>query len=370
MTSEKIKIIQRAQKGDVLALARLHDIYYQDVYRYFYYRIDGERLIEDLTAGLFNRMAERISLFKPESGSFQAWLFSLAHSLMLEELLKINMRYQDTTFGRYEGESWGQPAGRLKRHLAKLTPDERDVIVGKLIENRSAREIAREIGHTGGVVLALQGCGLTKLTQTEIGADEPEEMRRRFCHQLEDVLTSGEGFPTEAALLESTPQNGSRIMPLVAQAREIRSTPDPEPPAGALAASKALMMKTLGQKKTLSAQHKMDVMDHLGAGLRQRRGRRLALAILALAVIFVLLSTISVSAIYALPGSWLYPAKLRLEEAHILITLDPIARIKLIAHYKRLRIEDLQTAVELGRFTAAEAQATLTAMPTATPIIQ
>jgi len=370
MTSEKIKLIQRAQKGDVLALARLHHIYYQDVYRYFYYRIDGERLIEDLTAGLFNRMATRISLFKSESSSFQAWLFSLAHSLMLEELLKINIRYRDTTFSGYEGESWGQPAGRLKRRLAKLTADERDVIIGKLIENHPAREVSREIGHAVGVVLALQGCGLAKLAQAELGADEPEETRRRFCHQLEDALTSEEGFPTEAALLERFPQNGPRLVPLVAQAREIRSTPNPEPPAGALAASKVRMMENLDLKKTLGAQHKMHVMDHLGTGLRQRRGRRLALAILALAVIFVLLSTISVSAIYALPGSWLYPAKLRLEEAHIFITLDPVARIKLATHYQRLRVEDLQTAVELGRFTIVEMQATLTAMPTAASINQ
>ncbi len=84
-------------------------------------------------------------------------------------------------------------------------------------------------------------------------------------------------------------------------------------------------------------------------------------------MIFILVSSIIVSAIYALPGSWLYPAKLRMEETHILLTFDPIAKAKLAAHYHRLQLEELQTALELGRFTEAEVQATITAMPTPTP---
>ena len=370
MTIEETNLIQRAQKGDALALARLHDTYYQDAYGYFYYRVEGEQFIESLAADLFIRMAERISLFKPESGPFRAWLFELARSLMLEELLKRGIRYRDYTFGLYSGESWGQPAGRLKRKLAELTQTEREIIAGKLIEKRPTRQVGRELGHLASVVLSIQATALAKLAQAEIGPNEPEEMRRRFCHQLEEVLSAEGGVPTEKTLLEQFPQNGPRLIPLVAIAREIRTTPKPEPPAGAFATSKSKMMESLGQKKLLGAQHKVDVMDHLGAGLQQERGRRLILAILSLAMIFILLSTISVSAIYALPGSWLYPAKLRLEEARVMLAFDPIAKEKLIRFYHQRRIEDLQTAVELGRLSALDAQATMTAMPTPTPTSQ
>ena len=370
MSAYETKLIQQAQQGEALALARLHDIFYQDVYRYYYYRVEGEAFIEDLAAGLFNRMAERISLFKLDSGPFRAWLFGLARSLMLEELLKLGLDYRETSFTHYAGESWGQPAGRLKRRLAELNPVERDVIVGKLIEGRPTREVGREVGHAGGAVLALQGNALAKLAQAELGADEPEEVRQRFCRQLENALTVEEDGPTETNLLSQYPQSGARLTPLVSQAREFRSTPNPEPPASALTTSKSQMMETLGQKKALGIQHRIDVLDHLGSGLRQQRGRRLILAILSLAVIFILLSTISVSAIYALPGSPLYPAKLRLEETHILLTLDPIAKAKLIRFYQQRQIEDLQKAVGLGRLSTVGAQATLTAMPTATPSSQ
>jgi RNA polymerase sigma factor (sigma-70 family) len=370
MSAYETKLIQQAQEGNALALARLHDIYYQDVYRYYYYRVEGEAFIEDLTAGLFNRMAERISLFKLESGPFRTWLFGLARSLMLEELLKVGLDYREITFHHYTGESWGQPAGRLKRRLAQLNPEERDILVGKLIENRPTREVGREVGHAAGAVLTLQGNALAKLAQAELGADEPEEVRRRFCRQLDEVLIAEGEIPTEADLIARYPKFGARLAPLIAQAREIRATPDPEPPAIALSASKIGLMDALGEKKALGIQNRIDVLDHLGSGLQQRRGRRLIVAILSLVMIFILLSTISVSAIYALPGSCLYPAKLRMEETHILLTLDPIAKAKLTRFYHQRQIEDLQTAVELGRLSEVDAQATITAMPTAVPTNQ
>lgn len=134
MISKEAKLIQRAQTGDALAIARLHDQYYPDAYRYFYYRVDDERLVEDLAAGLFIRMGKRISLFKPESGSFQAWLCILARSLMLEELLKRGIRYQDYQSPAIGVGNWELSSKGLKPALAQLPSAERDVIIGKLIE--------------------------------------------------------------------------------------------------------------------------------------------------------------------------------------------------------------------------------------------
>jgi hypothetical protein len=56
-----------------------------------------------------------------------------------------------------------------------------------------------------------------------------------------------------------------------------------------------------------------------------------------------------------------------MEETHILLTLDPIAKAKLSRFYHQRQIEDLQTAVDLGRLSPVDAQATMTAMPTAIP---
>ena len=369
MPSEETTLIQRAQKGDALALARLHDQYYRDAYRYFFYRVEDNRLVEELAAGLFIRMGKRISLFKPESGSFRAWLYILARSLMLEELLKRGIRYQDTSITSSVPDSLGQSANKHKQVLIQLSSAERDVIVGKLIEKRPTKEVGKEVGHAANATLALQVSALSKLAQTLPKAEWVEQREKDIARQLEEAIqVSKNGQPIDSILVHY-PENASILAPLLTAAREILEWPAAEPPTGAQAASKAQMMESLGQKKALGALHKEDVMGHLGLGIRQKPGRKLVVVILILSVIFLLLSSLTVSAIYALPGSWLYPAKLRLEETHILLTLDPIAKAKLAAYYQRLRVEDFQTAVELGRLTTAEAQATLTAMPTATPFV-
>lgn len=369
MISEEAKLIQRAQTGDALAIARLHDQYYPDAYRYFYYRVDDERLVEDLAAGLFIRMRKRISLFKPESGSFQAWLCILARSLMLEELLKRGFRYQDYQSPAIGVGNWELSSKGLKPALAQLPPAERDVIIGKLIEKRPAKTVSREVGHAVHTVLALQVSALAKLAHLKSADAVLERTEKDFARQLEEAIQVSRNGQSINSILVHYPENAEVLAPLLKAAREILALPRPEPPTGAQAASKSQMMDSLNQKKALSAQHKVDVMGHLGLGIRQKPGQRLVVGILILSVIFILVSSIIVSAIYALPGSWLYPAKLRMEETHILLTFDPIAKTKLTAYYHRLQMEELQTALELGRFTEAEVQATINAMPTPTPFV-
>jgi hypothetical protein len=85
-------------------------------------------------------------------------------------------------------------------------------------------------------------------------------------------------------------------------------------------------------------------------------------------MVFIILSTITVSALAALPGSPLYSTKLALQNIRILLTFNPVLRQARITHFYHLRIKDLERAVELQRIKEIDAQATMTAMPTPQPI--
>ncbi len=192
---------------------------------------------------------------------------------------------------------------------------------------------------------------------------------RNFSHKLDEALAqqrAGRGIPE---ILAQFPDEAERLAPLVQKAQQIAATPQPKPSAGAQAASKGRMMTALGKIKTDGAQTKEVVMDDLGEGMRRKRGRGLVVAILTLVILFIIFSTINVAAFYALPGSWLYPVKIAFQETHILLAFDPKVKAERIDFYNRIRLQDLATAVELGRFTTQDAQATMTAMPTsnATP---
>lgn len=164
MTNEEKMIIHHAQNGSALAFARLHDRYYRDIYRYFYYRVGDDAYAESLAGNLFIRIVDRIGIYKPEKTSFLSWLYSLARSEMLEDFLERGSDYRHgNEFAHLGLESHGKPAEVLKQSLAKLSVDERDVIVGRIIEKRSTKEIAREIGRSVAGVRSLQNQALLKL---------------------------------------------------------------------------------------------------------------------------------------------------------------------------------------------------------------
>ena len=180
-----------------------------------------------------------------------------------------------------------------------------------------------------------------------------------------ELLRQGQNIPT---ILTKYPEENKRLAPLLAAAQTLMRAPQPQPPSGVEAASKAQMMQGLSEKKSSFNQHKENILGDVGAGFQRERGKNLILAILLLAMIFILLSTISVSALAALPGSPLYPAKLALQDTRILLTFNPALRQARIMHYYHLRMLDLERAVELKRITEMDAQATMTAMPTPQPI--
>ena len=166
MSNDELLIIQRAKKGDTLAFARLHDTYFPLIYRFFYYRMDDPDLIGKLTAGVFSRMVERIQTYKVETMKFLPWLYMLSKSLMMETLLERGVSYKNTVPAI--GQSNLEPpltADQMKSVLFQLPNQERDVLIGKLIERRSTRDIAREIGRSVPAVKALQRQGLRHLRQ-------------------------------------------------------------------------------------------------------------------------------------------------------------------------------------------------------------
>jgi len=172
MMNEEGKIIQRAQKGDALAFARLQETYYPDIYRFFYYRIMDAKNAEDLASALFISMIERIGFYKLESVPFLSWLYSLARTVLMEELLRRGWSYDQAPQKQVYWSPDDLPSDRdnpqantyiLKRALARLSTDEREVVIGKLVENRTNRAIGREIGRTASTVKQIQHQALIKL---------------------------------------------------------------------------------------------------------------------------------------------------------------------------------------------------------------
>src|SRR3989338_4236560 len=77
------KLVKRSQKGDQDAFAAIYDIFVDPIYRYVYYRVKSVDA-EDLVETVFLKVWENIRQYKPKKKSFSAWIFRIAHNLVVD----------------------------------------------------------------------------------------------------------------------------------------------------------------------------------------------------------------------------------------------------------------------------------------------
>jgi len=166
MISNESMIIQRAQNGEPLAFTHLHDEYFPVIYRFFYYRMLDPQDAELLSSDLFAKMVEKLGLFKPGEMMFINWLYSLANQLMMTYILESNgIPSQTPTQIHQSNDTHLHPSRTacLKASLALLSPDEREVIISRLIEKKSLRSVARDLNRSLITTRSLQHVALLNL---------------------------------------------------------------------------------------------------------------------------------------------------------------------------------------------------------------
>lgn len=168
MSIEETNLIRRAKNGDALAFARLHDMYYPVVYRFFYYRVADPEGVERLSSDLFIRVTEELGFYKLGGIPFKYWIYTLARDLLLEQSLGKNVMDQPIDRANTQGDTSTfsiMDAASLKHCLSCLNKDERELIINRLIEERSSHMAAREINRSIRNTRMRQRLALSKLTQ-------------------------------------------------------------------------------------------------------------------------------------------------------------------------------------------------------------
>src|SRR5919198_1370392 len=76
-------LVGRAVAGDRAAFADLYERFLTQVYPYVYYRPDNRADAEDVTEQVFLQAWSAIDRFRWQGKPFVAWLFTLAHNLLI-----------------------------------------------------------------------------------------------------------------------------------------------------------------------------------------------------------------------------------------------------------------------------------------------
>jgi RNA polymerase sigma-70 factor (ECF subfamily) len=170
-------LIEAAQK-DPARFAELYENNFERVYAYVVRRVGDRAETEDLTSEVFHHALVNLRRFEWRGIPFAAWLFRIAANLIsdhwqrrsLEDVADVSEQIESAAAASVEFEEVERRA-ILFRLVDTLPAEQRRVVVLRFVEQKSIKEVAREIRKTEGAVKQLQFRALSTLRARMEGAD-------------------------------------------------------------------------------------------------------------------------------------------------------------------------------------------------------
>jgi RNA polymerase sigma-70 factor, ECF subfamily len=171
-TEDLKRLVELAQQGDREALEALYLLHFDRIYSYLHMSVGNRHDAEDLTTQTFLKMLESIGRFRWRSAPFSAWLFRIAHNLAMDHF-RARRRWQPEEeipppVGAEETSAEDQALAAmgnasLLELIARLSPEQRQVLTLKFVFRFSNGEAAAILGKTEGAVKSLQHRALSSL---------------------------------------------------------------------------------------------------------------------------------------------------------------------------------------------------------------
>ncbi|MGH2767421.1 MAG: RNA polymerase sigma factor [Actinomycetota bacterium] len=139
-----------------------------------YLRARGAADPEDLMGEVFVHLVRGLARFEGDEPAFRSWTFLIAHHRLLDERRRLVVRPDEPCSheamvshgpnGNVEEEAIdGLSTGRVRRVIDALSPDQREVMVLRIIASLTLEEVARALGKSPEAVKALQHRGLEQI---------------------------------------------------------------------------------------------------------------------------------------------------------------------------------------------------------------
>ncbi|MBX4197732.1 RNA polymerase sigma factor [Candidatus Parcubacteria bacterium] len=148
------ELIEMSQRGNSEAFGRIYDRHVKTIYDFIFYKTRHRETAEDITSQTFFKALKNISSVDADR-SILSWLYKIAHNSVLDHYR--TTRHQDDIDDCYDlsddtdvvGElDNAEEVERVKKYLHALTPLERDIVIMRVWQELSYKEIADIIGKT------------------------------------------------------------------------------------------------------------------------------------------------------------------------------------------------------------------------------
>jgi RNA polymerase sigma-70 factor, ECF subfamily len=160
-------------------LAELYEEYYDRITRYAFVHIGDRNDAEDIAGETFLKALKTVGSFQERGVPIQAWLFKIAHNLVVDYLrkkTKIKMQAMDITPISVDDDPTmlvekNIQMEKVNQAMKNLTPDQREVVSLRFLSGMTSKEVAQIMGKNDGAV---------------------REMQRAAIERLRNILTAGD----------------------------------------------------------------------------------------------------------------------------------------------------------------------------------
>lgn len=166
-------LIDAAQK-DLTKFADLYELHFDKIYAFLVHRTGDRNTAEDLTSEVFRKALANLPSYRWRGIPFGAWLMRIAANALADHFKRATREAP----GRHDRPEPSAEAeqedlenrARLFHLVDQLPADQRTVVFGRFVEQKSIREIAQQLGRSEGAVKQLQLRALQKLRAQMEGA--------------------------------------------------------------------------------------------------------------------------------------------------------------------------------------------------------
>ena len=154
------RLIEAAQR-DPSRFAELYENHFDRIYAFVARRVRERAEAEDVTSEVFARALANLGRFRWRGTPFAAWLYRIARNAIADRGQRMAVEQTlaeqaDPAAPAQEELEEAERRACLFQKVRELPLDQRRVVLWRFTEDKSIREIARQLGRTEGAVKQLQ----------------------------------------------------------------------------------------------------------------------------------------------------------------------------------------------------------------------